>query len=295
MNEILSRLTLNDAAESDPSHLLQVAEYYADQRKSGQALYAYKQYFTLCPDAPVNDDVKRKIAQLAAGASILKPVNSPDKKNERAYPAGAIIFAEGEQGNDLYIIKKGSVKISKIANNKEVVLAVLRQGDIFGEMALLEDDKFRSATAEANEDCTVLAVDRASFEELIRTSPEMVARMTTVLAERMWLKYRRLSNLMIDDPLGRIYDAMLIRLIKERVPLDTNQPYHFDFGFRELAEMARIPESEHKELMRKLLLTKRITIKENEIFLNDSSEIFRHAEYYRRSNKIHTRKKTKSP
>jgi CRP-like cAMP-binding protein len=293
MNEMLSRLTLNDAAEIDPSHLLRVAEYYADQRKSGQALYAYKQYFTLCPDAPVSDDVKRKVAQLATSASILKPHNSPKKKNERVYPVGAIIFAEGEQGNELYIIEKGSVKISKIANNQEVVLAILHQGDIFGEMALLEEDKFRSATAEANEECTVLAVDRANFEELTRASPEMVARLTAVLAERLWLKYRRLSNLMIDDPLGRLYDALLIQLIKEKVPLDTNQPYRLDFGFRELAEMARIPQNDHKEMQRKLLLNKRIVINDNGIFISDSSDIFRQAEYYRRS-KIHARKKSDS-
>ena len=49
-----------------------------------------------------------------------------------------MIFSEHEPGEDLYIIQQGKVKITKIINNQEVLLAVLQPGDIFGEMALLE-------------------------------------------------------------------------------------------------------------------------------------------------------------
>jgi hypothetical protein len=97
----------------------------------------------------------------------------------------------------------------------------------------------------------------------------------------LWLKYRQLSNIMIEDPLGRIYDALLMRLIKERVSLQTNQPFQCSFGFKELADIARIPQSEHNDLLRRLLLTKRISINKNNIFVRDSLEILRQAEYYR--------------
>ena len=64
----------------------------------------------------------------------------------RTYNKNKIIFADGELGESLYIIQKGTVKITKILNGNEIILAILKHGDIFGEMALLEN-KPRSASA----------------------------------------------------------------------------------------------------------------------------------------------------
>jgi len=281
LDEMLSRLTLSAAAESGPSHLLKIAEFYASQRKPNQAFYAYQQYAVHCPDAADLEDVKQKMARIAHTVKVMKPAYPPDKM-ERIYPVDCLLFAEGEHGDELYVIQEGSVKISKIVNNQEVVLAVLRKGDIFGEMALLEN-KPRAATAEIVEICTVLAVNQANFTGLIETSPELVARMTTLMAERIWLMYRQLANAMIKNPLDRIYDALLIRLEKERVPLNTNHSYMCNFGFKELADMARIPPREHDALLRKILLTKRINIVQGKLLVSDPSDIFKQTDYYRRA------------
>ncbi|MDR2718825.1 MAG: cyclic nucleotide-binding domain-containing protein [Treponema sp.] len=281
LDEMLSRLTLSAAAEGGPSHLLKIAEFYASQRRPNQAFYAYQQYAAHCPDAPDMDDVKQKMERLAPTVKVTKPAY-PSDKMERTYPVDCLLFAEGEPGDELYVIQEGSVKISKIMNNQEVVLAVLRKGDIFGEMALLED-KPRAATAEIVENCTVLAVNRANFTGLIETSPELVARMTTLMAERIWLMYRQLANAMITSPLDRIYDALLIQLEKERVPLNKNNPYMCNFGFKELADMARIPPREHDALLRKILLTKRISIVQGKLLVSDPSDVLRQTDYYRRA------------
>jgi len=281
LDEMLSRLTLSATAESGPSHLLKIAEFYLSQRKPSQAFYAYQQYTVHCPDAPDMEDVKQKMAKIAPTVKVKKP-EYPSDKMERAYPADCLLFAEGEPGDELYVIQEGSVKISKIVNNQEAVLAVLRKGDIFGEMALLEN-KPRTATAEVSENCTVLAVNQANFTSLIKTSPELVSRMTTLMAERIWMMYRQLANAMITNSLDRIYDALLIQLEKERVPLNTNHPYMCNFGFKELADMARIPPKEHDELLRKILLTKRINVVQGKLLVSDPSDVLRQTDYYRRA------------
>jgi len=282
LNEVLSRLAVSAAAVSEPAHLFVVGEYYARQKKYNQALYAYQRYIAHCPNGDNIQSAKQKAAKLASGVKVTKPVYAPNKM-ERTYPGNSLLFAEGELGNELYIIQEGSVKIVKIVNNQEVILAVLRKGDVFGEMALLEN-KPRTASAEIVENCTVLAVNRANFAELIKTSPELVARLTTLMAERLWLMYRQLANTMIENPLGRVYDALAIQLEKEHVDFHTNQPYLCSFGFKELAEMARIPQMEQNSLLNKLMImTKRVNIVDNRVFVGDPAEILRQAGFSRRA------------
>lgn len=284
LDEMLSKRALNAAAVPDPRHLLQVAEYYAGQRKFDQAFYAWHRYTALCPGADNLPEVKQELMKIAPRVKSMKPAYPPDKM-ERTYPKDCLLFAEGERGDELYIIQKGSVKISKIARNQEVVLAVLKEGDIFGEMALLED-KPRAATAEAYENCTLLAVNRHNFEGLISSRPELVARLTTLMAERVWLMYRQLANMLLENPLGRIYDALLTQLEKDRVPLQTNNPYPCNFGFKELVGMAGLPSDESDVLLRKMLISKRISLINDRIYVNDPSAILRQTEYYRRAQRM---------
>ena len=61
------------------------------------------------------------------------------KEAMRYYPKDTMIFSECQSGQDMFIIQDGQVKISKVVDGNEVVLAVLKKGDFFGEMALLEN------------------------------------------------------------------------------------------------------------------------------------------------------------
>jgi CRP-like cAMP-binding protein len=199
-----------------------------------------------------------------------------------------MIFSEGEPGEELFIIQRGSVKIAKIVDNNEVLLAVLKTGDIFGEMALLES-KPRAACAVAYEDCHVMAVNRANFERMVGTQPQIVSKLTTLLAERIWFIYKQLANTLINDPIGRMYDALLIQLEKNRIPINASA-YIFDFGPKELVNMVGIPQQEGVMVLRKLMENKKLQIvKEKEkdkIYVADVSEIAKQSEYYRKMQKI---------
>jgi CRP-like cAMP-binding protein len=86
---------------------------------------------------------------------------------KQTYAKGAVIFKEGDGGDACYIVTAGTVRISKfIPNIGEEALAVLRPGDYFGEMALV-DNFPRSAHAIANDDADVFAIDKTELDKIL--------------------------------------------------------------------------------------------------------------------------------
>jgi CRP-like cAMP-binding protein len=284
LDEALTRLTLKNTAENDTSHLFRVAEYYAKQSQYNQAYYAYCQYVKYCPRGENVNLARERMMKIAPYARAVKLNFAADDFN-RQYPKNSMIFSEGEPGDELYIIQRGSVKIAKIVDNNEVLLAVLKTGDIFGEMALLES-KPRAACAVAYEDCSVMVVNRANFERMVGTQPQIIARLTTLLAERIWFIYKQLANTLISDPLGRMYDAMLIQLEKNRVALNSTASYLFDFGPKELVNMVGLPQGDGVLVMRKMMENKKIHLQNDRIHVIDISEITKQSEYYRKMQRI---------
>lgn len=283
LDEALTRLTLKNTADNDPSHLFKVAEYYAKQSQYNQAYFAYHQYIKYCPHGQNVQLARERMVKIGPYAKAVYLERKADEFT-RTYPKDTMLFSEGQPGEELYIIQRGSVKIVKIVDNNEVLLAVLKQGDIFGEMALLES-KPRSANAIAYEDCTVLAVNKENFERMVGSQPQIITRLTQLLAERIWFIYKQLANTLISDPLGRMYDALQIQLEKNRVALGPSA-YVFDFGPKELVNMVGLPQAEGNLVLRKLLENTKIRVVDNKISLTDVSEIFKQTEYYRKMQKI---------
>ena len=99
------------------------------------------------------------------------------------YNAGDIIFNAGSIALEMFVIKSGEVEI--IYN--EQVLETLKEGDIFGEMALI-DDKPRSATAIAKVDCKIVPIDKERFSFLIQQSSfgsDFALHVMKIMAERI--------------------------------------------------------------------------------------------------------------
>ncbi|MDR2096108.1 MAG: cyclic nucleotide-binding domain-containing protein [Treponema sp.] len=291
LDEALSRITLKSTAENDSSQLFKVAEYYARQSQYNQAYYAYRQYLKYCPRGENVNTARDRMMKIAPYARSVK-VDYKTEELNRSYAQNCMLFSEGEPGDELFIIQKGSVKITKIVNNNEVLLAVLKTGDIFGEMALLES-KPRAASAVAYEDCSVLAVNQANFDRMINTQPQMIARLTTLLAERIWFIYKQLANTLISDPQGRIWDALLMQLEKNRVNI-TSASYTFDFGPKELINMVGLPQEDGKFILNKVRENKKIQVVKDKIHVLDCTEIIKQAEFYKKMQKIEKQRRESS-
>lgn len=284
LDEALTRLTLKGANhQEDASHLFQVAEYYARQSLYNQAYYAYHQYIRNCPAGEHLNVAKERMAKIKPYSKAVYLDGSDDEFN-RTYPKDTMVFSEAQPGKELYIIQKGCVKITKIVNDNEVMLALLKPGDIFGEMSLLED-KPRSASAIAHEDAVLLAVNKANFKRMVTTQPQIITRLTQLLSERIWFIYKQLANTQISDPLGKMYDALSIQLEKNRVPV-SNKSYTFDFGPKELVNMVGLNKGEGSQVIKQLFNNKRLKITDNRIHITDIEEVVKQAKYYQKMEKI---------
>ena len=291
LDEALARLTLKQSQEPEIDHLFYVAEFYAKQSQYNQAHYAYHQYLRLCPQGEHIETAKARLEKIAPYSKAVY-LDGSETEFTRQYPKNTMIFSEVMPGKELYIIQKGSVKITKIVNDTEVLLAVLKAGDIFGEMSLIEN-KPRSASAIAYEDTQLLAVNKENFARMVKSQPQIITRLTQLLAERIWFIYKQLANTLLTDTVGRLYDALLIQLERNRVPIRTNEAYTFDFGTKELINMVGMPMGEGKQAMRELLKNSRIKALDGKIHITDKEEIDKQAKYYRKMQKIERARQAK--
>jgi CRP-like cAMP-binding protein len=101
---------------------------------------------------------------------------SPFAKFLKRFTHGTVLFNEGDEGEDMYIIQSGKVAIKKRVPHGEAVLAVLEKGDFFGEMAVLERMP-RSASAEMVEDGDLIVIGSDIFGDMIKANPEIAVRM----------------------------------------------------------------------------------------------------------------------
>jgi len=294
LDEALTRLTLkNTAAEETPNHIFSVAEFYAKHNLFSQALYAYLKYVKFCPKGVNVQTAHERMKKIAPFVKSPPREFKPDEM-QRLYAKDEIIFCEGEPGEELFIIQKGAVKIIKITENNEILLAVLKAGDIFGEMALLES-KPRAAGAVAYEDCQLMAVNRANFQQMIQTQPQLIARLTTLLSERIWLLYKQLANTQITDPLGRMYDLMQTHIEKKKVNFNEITSFSFDFGVKELITMVGLSQTDGTIYSKKILATPGLQIINDKLYIKDINEILKQNAYFRKMQQLEkTRNANKS-
>ncbi len=283
LDEALTRITFKTIAEDDISHLFKVAEYYARQSQYNQAYYAYHQYIKYSPGGDNINTAKERMAKIKPYAKVVY-LDGDEQNFTRTYPKDTMIFSESQPGQELYIIQKGSVKITKIVNDNEQLLALLKPGDIFGEMSLLEN-KPRSASAIAHDETVLMAVNNANFNRMVASQPQIISKLTQLLSERIWFIYKQLANTQLSDSLGRMYDALLIQLEKLRVPMGS-QPYTFDFGPQELINLVGLPKDEGNVLIRKMFENSKVKVLNNKIHLTNTEEVEKQAKYYRKMERI---------
>ena len=198
----------------------------------------------------------------------------PVQRNNLAavFKDGNMIFIEHEPGDELYIIQQGRVKITKVVDQSEVLLAVLQPGDIFGEMALLEN-KPRSASTMAHGNVTTLAINKANFETMVRAQPQLAVKLITLLSERIWTAYRQLANLLISDPVGRLYDMLLTLVQKQKIPIQAKTGYTFEITPNELLTMLGFENNEGETYLMRVLEDKNFRLSGGKIICSDLAEL----------------------
>jgi len=100
-------------------------------------------------------------------------------------PKGDRIFEKGDDGVGLIGVVSGSVKISVTsADGRDVVLNIIRSGEVFGEIALL-DGRARTANATAMSDCELIVIERREFIPFLRSEPDVTLKLMEILCSRL--------------------------------------------------------------------------------------------------------------
>jgi CRP/FNR family cyclic AMP-dependent transcriptional regulator len=184
--------------------------------------------------APLSPSEQEALASLLRNRSIRK---------------GDLLFHKGDEGTALYIISKGLIKIAvPTRRGDEVTLAILTDGDFFGEMALL-DDMPRSADATALEDTQLHVLSRADFLSFLIQNEHAVRAIIQVLS----LRLRRTDDMVAEVCFLNVSARLakrLVALVESRHQAEKgDEQYNLHLTQRELASLIGVSrETINKEL-----------------------------------------------
>ena len=127
-----------------------------------------------------------------------------DKMVAKHFENGNYIFLEDSEGEQCFFVLEGSVKVTRLSKDgREVILAMLNEGEFFGEMSLL-DGESRSANVIALEKTKVLTLDRNDFIAVVNDYPQIAVQLLKELARRLRKSDRQIASLSLSDAEKRI-------------------------------------------------------------------------------------------
>ena len=132
-----------------------------------------------------------------------------DAVQRRRYAPGEVLFREGDMGEAVYLLRRGTVKLSKVdLGGHEKTLALLRPPEFFGEMAPLSDGT-RSATAAAADEVVTMLLFGDDFQRLMRDFPRVGLNVNATLARRLRGMDDEAQVLSYQDAQGRVAYVLL--------------------------------------------------------------------------------------
>jgi len=200
---------------------------------------------------------------------------SGTESHEVRFKARDIIFCEFEPGEELYIIKEGKVRITKIQGGKEKTIDIIGPGEIFGEMALIDNEK-RTATVIAETDVTLIRVDRNNFEYLAKTNVQWAMKLVMIFARRIYDAKRKLRILSISDPDARVLET-LIMLAEPLIKPDSNR-VELNVGVEEVAHWSGLQLRDCQEIINRYVKMGKIELEDSKIVIVNISDIKRIAQ-----------------
>ncbi|MCL2705480.1 MAG: cyclic nucleotide-binding domain-containing protein [Spirochaetaceae bacterium] len=180
-----------------------------------------------------------------------------------------IIFKEGEEGTQMYIIQEGSVRISRIIGTTEHIIDILKKGDFFGEIAIVSKIK-RTATATAIGDVQLLAFNREGFIQMIEKNAKIALNIIDKLCKRLEHANLQIKRLVKKDIKSLI--AMNLYYIIQSKGVDINN-LNYDRTIDNIAKNMEVPVGLVKEKFIDFEKDSVITISDSKIIINNIDKL----------------------
>ncbi len=188
-----------------------------------------------------------------------------------------LIFCEYEPGDTFYLIQEGRVQISKILGDIEKTIDILHPGEIFGEMAILEEAP-RSASAIALDDVRVLEFNRANFEILLTGNPQIALKLLRLFVKRIYDQRRRFLILTLDDIQARVADVflMLDEGTSNNIPEDQDDDKRvFNVSSDDIAHWAGLSPEKCRQVINNLVNQSRLEVDKDRIVVTNIHDLQR--------------------
>jgi CRP/FNR family transcriptional regulator, cyclic AMP receptor protein len=196
---------------------------------------------------------------------------SPMQRFSREFQKGHVLFREGEQGKEMFVVQAGKVRISKAVRDVEKTLVVLGPGAFFGEMSIL-NNKPRSATATIEEDAKLLVIDPKTFETMVKQNVEIAVRLIKTLAGRLQEADEQIENLLLKDHNSRVvhYLAHIASKMGKPVPEGGTG---VELTVKELAAKIGLDLDPVNEVLNKLIRSKLVKLTESGLIIQDVNKL----------------------
>lgn len=277
-DDLMTSSTDEAGARDSEGNLYQLAAYLAKKGRRAHAIHVLRVYLDRFPEGGNSAQAGKLLAGLRANGG--EPPAPKVQGLYKEYADGQMIFCEQEPGAELYVIKSGKVEILKIAPPDEVLLSILREGDIFGELSIVSSAP-RSATAVSAGESTLLAVSRESLLSVFHKSPAIVGRILAALSQRLWFTFIRLRARAYENPLTRAYILVENKLLEERISLSSTKPYTLDMGIGEILGMAGVPADQVDAVKNVLAGDPNLSFQFRQVTIESPTALQAKARYYR--------------
>lgn len=186
----------------------------------------------------------------------------------KIYEPGQVIISEFEPGDTFYLIQSGSVQLLKCVNGTKKNLDILKAGEFFGEMAIL-DNSPRSATCMAKTRVKCLEFSKENFEALITGNPMLSLKLLKLFCKRIYDQKRRFKILVIDEPQARLAEVFL--MLDEMNPTDgkNDRSRKFSVTVPDMAQWAGLSNEVTRDEINRFVEKNRVEVYDTYMIVNN--------------------------
>ncbi len=119
------------------------------------------------------------------------------------------IYFPKEPSNSIFFLKKGRVKLTRMSSDgKEMILGLVNKGEVFGEMAILDEEE-RKDFATTLDECLICTINKDDFKQFVKSNPELNLRLTKLIGLKMRKYTERIEELVFKDAEQRVVSFLL--------------------------------------------------------------------------------------
>lgn len=195
---------------------------------------------------------------------------------EKKLQQGEVLFDEGEKGDVMYLIREGKIKITKGKGEDEKVLAILKEGDFFGEMAII-DGSPRSAGAIAASTVSLLVIDKETFKSKIKENP-LIEYVLETLSRRLRTTDEQIRLLTIKSEERRIVAYIITKAKETGTKTDAGIEIP-GFSYENINHITGIEQDKVEKYIKNLQQARLMSLKDNVLTIKAVEDLDEYLRY----------------